>query len=121
MSLLEGVVVMALAAYRLWRIVGEDTWPPTLAFRAWLEVRVESHRDHAERWVEADPELSDRFARRMRRTEIAYELITCPWCLGSWVAGAVVLAVDVAVGLPLPLLQWGAVACLVGIIGKVDG
>lgn len=94
---------MALASYRAWRIVGADTWPPSKVLRDWLDRQAARAEVEGEGfWVEV------------------HEMVTCPWCLGTWVSGGVVLIVDVVHGLSLPLLQWGAVACIVGLIGKAD-
>lgn len=100
---MSGVLIaaMALASYRLFRLWALDTWPPSEAVRDWLDRRAAKQEasDGGGFWVEVN------------------EMYLCPWCSGSWAAGAVVLIVDVVHGLPLPLLQWGAVACLVGLLG----
>lgn len=38
------------------------------------------------------------------------ELIACPFCIGFWIAGAVVGVVWAVNGLPLPILAWFGVA-----------
>lgn len=38
----------------------------------------------------------------------------CPWCQGVWAAGAVTLVTDMVVGLPVPVLVWGAAAWFAG-------
>lgn len=97
------LITMALASYRLFRLWSLDTWPPSEAIRDWLDARAAKSEVQGEG-----------FWPRV------HEMWICPWCSGTWAAGAVVWIVDVMHGLPLPLLQWGAVACLVGLIGKVD-
>lgn len=37
------------------------------------------------------------------------ELLSCPWCVGGWLAGAVTAATDITVGVPLPWLSGFAV------------
>jgi hypothetical protein len=90
-AMVETLLVGA-AAYRVWRLVGQDsiTWP----VRRYL-----------------DPN-----AGRIRAW--FYELVTCPWCLGSWVAIAAAFATD-AVGWTTtpPLLLGFAAAVVVGVIG----
>lgn len=104
MSLLL-LVVMSLAAYRAWRFLAQDTWPPSEWFRAAL-----------------DAEVEDAKGRRLWVLNYAQDLIECPWCLGAWISAAVVAWVDLFQGLELPVLQWLAVACLVGLIGSnLDG
>lgn len=46
------------------------------------------------------------------------ELVTCPWCLGSWVAFGMTWATDAAVGLPAPVLVGLGAAVVVGLIGE---
>ncbi len=50
-----GMSLLALAAYRIWRLLAEDT-------------------------------ILEPVRRRMIRGETVSELVSCPWCLGSWVA-----------------------------------
>lgn len=64
-------LLLALAAYRLWRLIAEDD-----VFdrpRRWL-LRLGDWRDGQA----APPAYRDRLA----------EFITCPWCLGFWLAVA---------------------------------
>ncbi len=42
----------------------------------------------------------------------------CPWCLGIWLAGALVAGVAQLVSLPLPLLWWAGVAEGAGWLAK---
>jgi len=92
-------LLMALAAYRLWRIVGLDVWPPSRCLRDWLDARASWHMSRAEHVrAMADYPAGKRVLRRHVRwawfwNETA-RLVECPWCLGAWVSGAVVLATD---------------------------
>lgn len=124
---------MALVSYRLWRIFGQDTWPPSEWFRDWLEDREQAARYRYRDTYEAarvsevpDESLAQTLAAphesRRRFWEKVLELVECPWCLGFWISGAVVLIVDVLYGLEAPALQWFAVSCVVGLIGtNLDG
>lgn len=85
---------MALGAYRIYRFVALDTWPPVV----WLRKRIET-------WLAET--LGDDWA----------DALTCPWCLGAWVSIVVVTGVQMFVSVPLPFLQILAVSCIVGLIG----
>ncbi len=50
-----GLTLLALAAYRMWRLLAED-------------------------------KILEPVRRRLIRGEKVSELVSCPWCLGSWVA-----------------------------------
>jgi hypothetical protein len=77
-------VLMSLASYRLWRLVGyDDVTSPA--------------RD---RILEHAPYLHD--------------MVICPWCLGSWIAFAVVWVTTALVEVRWPVLQALAVAVMVG-------
>jgi hypothetical protein len=82
-------VVIALAAYRLFRLFSVDAI--TEAPREWV--------------LERSPE-------KVR------ELVECPWCAGSWWAFGVTWLTDVVVGLQAPVLVALAAAALVGWIAR---
>lgn len=94
MSLPLLLIVVTLAAYRTWRLLGRDDWPPIVAARGWLGRRWEGSR-----WFDG---------------------VDCPWCLGSIIAGAYVAGVAQVTSVPLPGIAALAVACGVGLIGSVD-
>lgn len=48
----------------------------------------------------------------------ALDLVTCPWCLGSWIAFAVTAIVAAVVGLAYPVLVGLAAATVTGILGE---
>lgn len=99
-------VLMTLAAYRLWRIPGNDDWPPSRALREWLAVKANGELGAAPTWT----------ARWWwQETET---MVTCPWCLGFWISGVVVCIVAQIYSLPIPVLWWLAVSCGVGLIGS---
>lgn len=87
---------MSLTAYRITRLLVQDTFPPIEVQRA----RV------AARWGDESWQ--------------AY-LSRCPWCaVGVTVSAAVTLATDLATSVPLPVLTGVAVAALVGLMSSVD-
>lgn len=88
------LTLLALAAYRLYRLLALDTLPPLVWARKHTEDFLQEH-------------LGDDWA----------DGLTCPWCLGFWCAVVVVWCVDVFVVVPLPALQIAAVSCIVGLIG----
>lgn len=88
------LITLALASYRLWRILGKDSI--TEPIRAHL----------------------DRSARENTRWAVwMADLIECPWCLGFWIAGAVVANLWPWDTLAELAVAWLAVSCLVGLIG----
>lgn len=78
-------ILIGMASYRIWRLIAEDSI--TEAPREWVLARM--------------PEKID-------------EMVRCSWCLGTWLAFGVTWAVDVAVGLRLPVLVGLAAAVVVG-------
>lgn len=84
------VVLLALASYRLTRIVVEDTiTEPT---RQWLLARLPAF------WGQG---------------------LTCAWCVGWWISGALAVVATLSSLVALPLwLTWLAVATLTGIIAE---
>ena len=47
-----------------------------------------------------------------------YEMVTCAWCLGSWVAFGVTWLTDATIGLQAPVLVGLAAAVVVGWLGE---
>lgn len=78
-------LLIGFAAYRLWRLIGQDTITERL-------------REGLDGW--------------------ALDLVTCPWCLGSWIAFAVTAIVAAVVGLAYPVLVGLAAATITGILGE---
>lgn len=89
------LAMCALFAFRVWRFLAVDTFPPMKAAREWFDGKLGT-----EHW--------------------AVELLDCPWCSGSWVAFATVGAVWAVKPLPLPALWFGATAALVGLVAKYE-
>jgi Protein of unknown function (DUF1360) len=67
------LIIYALAAYRIERLLARDTFPPIAWMRDTLVDRLNRDRDiqQGEHWLA--------------------DLVSCPWCLGLWVAIAVVV------------------------------
>lgn len=100
------LITLALASYRLWRILGKDSWPPSVWFR---------QRLGAEAF--AGGGTANRTGSRPWWKQEALELIECPWCMGFWIAGAVVANLWPWDTLAELAVAWLAVSCLVGLIG----
>lgn len=93
---------MALASFRLTRLVTTDVWPPIV----WL-------RSH----------LIDFTTRRTKRTGPSShwpELFTCPWCAGAYLTAIVFGLTWLFVTIPLPLLQYSSLLAIVGYLGVYD-
>lgn len=82
------VFLIGFASYRLWRLVSVDTI--TEPARDWVLVRLPAWAD---------------------------DMVTCPWCLGSWTAFGVTWAADAVAGLRMPVLVGLAAAVVVGVLG----
>lgn len=89
------VVLEALAAYRLYRLLAVDDLPPVATARDWIVRKVD--KAHGDEWAHG---------------------LECPWCLGFWCSLLVVGLLDLAVSVPLPALQVAAVSTLVGLLAK---
>jgi hypothetical protein len=124
------IACMILANYRATRLAVKDTFPPVL----WLRDRLAGGwrpLTEAEQERHATPQPSDdepfvrhpalgtltlidgRMNRYVRRKSWSPhwlgELVSCPWCVSGWTAVALTAAVALTVGVPAPLLVWGAV------------
>lgn len=55
---------------------------------------------------------------RARLPERVFEMVSCGWCLGSWVAFGVTWLTDATVGLDAPVLVGLAAAVVVGWLGE---
>lgn len=86
--MIEALLIGA-ASYRLWRLAAQD-------------LITEPLRD---RWLTRAPQWVD-------------DLISCGWCLGSWIAFGVTWATDAVAGLSLPVLTALAAAVVVGALGS---
>lgn len=97
------VVLTVLAVHRITRLIIVDriTRRPVEAVQRRFELRRERQLGYRseEEWLSG----------------VAY-LLGCRWCLSIWVGAAVVAAVDLTVGLPVPVLVWLAASSLTGIL-----
>jgi hypothetical protein len=93
------VVVDALAAARVTRLVTTDTFPPIRMAREWFLDKVDPGKVRDVNGAEP-PALA--------------ELITCNWCTGVWVAFGVVAARRAVPALWGPVAEALAVAMVVG-------
>lgn len=124
------IVCMILATYRASRLAARDTFPPVLWLRdrlagGWrpltdkeLETQPLPVMDEEHGVVTGHPlgslmRIDGQVNRYVRRAKWSpywlAELITCPWCVSGWLSAAVVAAVALTVGVPAPVLVWGAV------------
>lgn len=86
------LLLLALASARVTRLLVADAFPPVARLRS----RLAAHGD----WQDY--------------------LLSCPWCMGAWVALALTLATEAWRGLPAPLLVWPAVAWVSGWLGSIE-
>lgn len=94
-DLLVASVLVALAAYRVWRLIGIDQITETL--RAPL--------------VESDSRLAT----------FMLDLIGCAWCLGWWICLVIVALIQQWQGWGFEaLLVWAASSTIVGFLGKLE-
>lgn len=82
--------LMSAASYRLWRLVGYDDI--------------------------TGPARERLDASHPTRSKI-YDMVTCPWCLGSWIAFGVVAVTAQVTSVAWPVLQGLAAALAVGWLG----
>ena len=111
MGLLE-FVVLALASYRVTRLLIADDFPPVAKLRERLLLRFPFEGQILNG--------ADGTARQSSGTFLG-DLVTCPWCLGFWVAAVAWLCYEVAVdGMNAPwafrlAVPW-ALSAVVGLI-----
>jgi hypothetical protein len=92
------LLLMSLAAYRLYRLFSIDAFPPIVWARKRFGRIVK--RRFGEQWSAG---------------------VTCPWCAGFWWSLVVVLVVDHFAVVRLPVLNVLAVSCLVGLLAGLAG
>lgn len=86
-------ILIVLASYRMQRILTEDQWPPSVWLRDWV-------------------------VRKWGTDSSTAYFATCPWCVGFWASGLVVLVVGLWGSIPAPLLWWGASSAVVGFLAE---
>lgn len=92
------LVVLILAAFRLWRLLAEDDLPPLARARDWL---TGAQREDGE-WS-------------FRRPTLAH-FLACPYCLGAWVSLAVYAA---WLSAPVPTLYAMTPFAISGAVGLI--
>jgi hypothetical protein len=120
---------MAVANYRATRLAVRDDFPPVLWLRdrlagGWRPLTAQEQERHPiglsnEEILATHPKLGsvmyidgrvNRYVRRSRWSPYwLAELVSCPWCVSGWLAAALTAAVAFTVGVPAPVLVWGAV------------
>jgi hypothetical protein len=120
---------MAVANYRATRLAVRDDFPPVLWLRdrlagGWRPLTAQEQERYpvalsGEDIMVTHPrlgnvmELDGRMNRYVRRAHWSpywlAELVSCPWCVSGWLAAALTAAVAFTVGVPAPVLVWGAV------------
>lgn len=100
--MIPALVIDALAAYRLTRLVTADTItePP----RRWLVQEAYAWQERTLPEVQAGATVEERVAADDEEPPKIATLLTCRWCAGVWCAAGVVLARRLAPR------QWGVVA-----------
>ena len=86
--ILVWTLLIGVASYRLYHLIAEDS--VIEHYRDWVLARSPA-------WVDA--------------------MVSCAWCLGSWVAFGVTWAIDATIGLQAPVLVALAAAVVVGVMG----
>lgn len=105
MDALLTVALIALATHRLTFLIVEDRI--TRRPRWWAQEKAEER--HAARTGQVSEEewLSG----------VGY-FLSCFWCAGFWIGGAVTAVTAQVVSVPLPVLVWLAASTITGIIGS---
>lgn len=82
-------LVLALAAFRISRFIGWDTFPPVVRARDWATGAhtVSRGTPEARAGMSADQVT---YATEYRRKWL-HELLSCPYCLGAWISTLVYL------------------------------
>lgn len=123
------IACMILANYRASRLAVKDDFPPVLWLRdrlagGWRPLTTREQERYpvalgSDEIVSTHPKLGSvmtidgRMNRYVRREKWSpywlAELISCPWCVSGWLAAALTIVVAFTVGVPAPVLVWGAV------------
>lgn len=119
------IACMIVANYRLTRLMTKDDFPPVLWLRDRLAGGWRPLTRKEQDQLASDPDLlivtwaqdvrsidgrANRYVRRAKWSPYwLAELVSCPWCVSGWLAAALTAAVALTVGVPAPLLVWGAV------------
>lgn len=122
------LLVLALAAYRLTRLIVKDDFPPVLWVRdrlvgGWRPLTPkEQVAPVAVPWrnqTEIHNGVMERYV--VRASWVPYwlsELLGCPWCVSAYVSGALTAATDAVSGVPRPWLVGMAVWALSALLAS---
>lgn len=112
------LVVDALACYRLTRLVTKDT--VTEGFReGWIAAAYDNERDQSEPGFDGPRPWHETFENDDDPPKGAY-LITCPWCVGTYVAVAVVVARTLVPGVWRPVASAAALGAVGALLGGLE-
>jgi len=116
------ITCMALANYRASRLIAKDDFPPVLWLRdrlagGWRPLTLKEQGivsrqpggNHPYPMQEIDGRMNRWVTRAKWSPYWLAELVSCPWCVSGWMAAALTAAVALTVGVPAPVLVWGAV------------
>lgn len=103
--------LLAVATWRLTRLLVRDEFPPTRALREWVL------RTFAD--IQPDGTLAPSKQWGAAGHALAY-LFTCTWCMSIWVGAAVVALADWRLSVPYPWLVVAAGSALSGLLNMID-
>lgn len=112
------VVLVALAGFRLWRLLARDA-----ILEPWREA-VWTRFPPDERWAEHRARVLA--VKRQMKTDVRDPslvgvMLDCAWCAGWWICGLITVAAWQWCGMRYPLLVWPASSTLAGFMGRLDG
>jgi hypothetical protein len=130
------IVLLALAAHRITRLLTRDKLPfidiPRDRFvnRWGVYDGVGRIKDDVRRnalvrafrwfWANEFPAIDGAHRTNLVMKSLAY-LWECDWCMGVWVSGALVWVTNYYVEVPYPFLVWPAIASITGLIASYEG
>lgn len=103
--------LLAVATWRLTRLLVRDEFPPTRALREWV---IRTFAD-----IQPDGTLTPSKQWGGAGHALAY-LWTCTWCMSIWVGAGVVALADWRLSVPYPWLLVAAGSALSGLANMVD-
>ncbi len=99
LDVLAAALTIGLASTGAWRVIAVDTVTKSARRKIFTETRNDSG-NKLYHWL-----------------KMFYK---CPWCAGAWITAAITLVTDRIIGLPAPVLVFGAARCVTGWIGSHD-
>ena len=99
LNALAAAFTIGLASVGAWRVIAVDTITKPIRLKIFTETRDENG-SKLYSWL-----------------KLFYK---CAWCSGAWITALIVILTDVIVGLPVPLLVFGAARYITGWIGSHD-